>query len=844
MKQTPVILSAAMLLCLLASSGFHQAQQSKRVPSQAPVPAKTPISTAASKTAVPTMMSVEAQGALLKEYCQGCHNEKLQSGGMTLTGLDVAHPEQSPELAEKIIRKLRVGLMPPANAAKRPDPTRVKAFVRAFETQLDRTAALRPNPGSRPFQRLTRDEYARSVKDLLGVDVDVAKFLPADSLSEGLDNIADNQAFSATLTEGYVRAAVQISRDALGDPHADPTSSVYKLPRTGTQLRHVAGAPFGTRGGISLVYNFPADGEYNFRSLLHGTPTGGLFGNLTDEQIEVSIDGERVALLNIEPTISEALPTGLNLYSGRIFVKAGPHRVSSAFLQKHSEVVEDDIAEIEHTLADTDIGRDRELTQYAHLREFEITGPYNVSGVSDTPIRRRVFSCRPLSPAEELPCATRIITNLTAKAYRRNVTAEDMEGLMTFYEQGRKKGDFEAGIRSALEAILVSPAFVFRFEVPPAGVRPGQNYRISDNALASRLSYFIWGTLPDSELVNIAAQGRLRDPLVLEKQVRRMLADPRSLSLATKFGGQWLHLQDLENLHPDPFYYPNYDHSLGESMQREAELFFDSIVREDRNVVDLLTANHTFVDERLAKHYGISNVMGTRFRRVELTDDYRRGLLGKGAVLAITSVADRTSPVLRGKWVMGVLLGTPPPPPPPAVPKLEDTSANAAADGKVLTVRERMEIHRSNPTCYSCHQMIDPIGLALENFDVTGEWRTLDKTYSISSTGLRIHSQGTPIDPSTKLYDGTVLTGPASLRDAMVAHSDAFIETLTEKLMAYALGRRVEYYDMPAIRSVTRDSAKNNNRFSSLVLGIVKSSAFQMSQAEAAPTDSADKKNH
>jgi len=777
----------------------------------------------------PGAMSLDAQTALVKKYCVGCHNDTTRSGGMTLTELDLAHPDKTPELAEKVIRKVRVGLMPKVGSP-RPDMDTLRTFAASLESAIDKTAALHPNPGSRPFQRLTRDEYAHSVHDLLGIDVDVAKFLPPDSLSDGLDNIADSQTFSPALMEGYIRAADQISREALGDAKATPASEVYKLPRTASQLAHVDGAPFGTRGGISTMYNFPADGDYNFRSLLHSTSTGGLFGNVLNEELEISIDGVRVALLPIELTLSEGLPTSLNLYSGRIAVSAGAHRVSSAFIQKHSEVVEDDIAEIAHTLANSDIGSDKELTEYPHLREFEISGPLKVTGISDTPTRRRVFTCRPTSASEELPCATKIITALAKQAYRRPVTSDDMEGLMNFYEQGRKKGgDFESGIRSSLQALLASLDFVFRFEKTPANVKPGELFHIGDLELASRLSYFLWATAPDAELINVASQGRLKDPVVLEKQVRRMIADPRSEALSTKFAGQWLHLQDLENLNPDAFYYPYYDQTLAAGMKRETELFFDSIVREDRNILDLLTANYTFVNERVAKHYGIPNVRDSKFRRVELTDDYRRGLLGKGAILALTSVADRTSPVLRGKWVMGVLLGTPPPPPPPAVPKLDQTSA--IVDGKTLSVRERMEMHRASPTCMSCHQMIDPIGLALENFDVTGQWRIRDATYAISDAGIRIHTIGLPIDSKSKLYDGTLLDGPASLRNAILTHSDAFIQNLTEKLMAYAVGRRIAYYDMPTIRTITRDAAKNNNRFSSLVLGIVKSPAFQMSKA-------------
>jgi hypothetical protein len=792
-------------------------------------------------TAVSNTMTIDARAALVEKYCAGCHNEKLKSGNMSLAEWDAAHPEKTPELTEKIIRKVRVGLMPKAPSS-RPNAETTRAFVSALETAMDKGAASRPNPGSRPFQRLTRDEYARSVYDLLGLRVDIAKFLPPDSLSDGLDNIADSQAFSPALMEGYIRAADRISREALGDPKASPTSEVYKLPRTASQLRHVDGAPFGTRGGISTQYNFLADGEYSFRSLLHSTSQGGLFGNVADEQLEVSIDGQRVSLLPIDLNLSEGLATSLNVYSGKVFVKAGPHRVSAAFIQKHSEIVEDNIAEIEHTLGNSDIGSDLDLTEYAHLREFEITGPYQVTGVSETPVRKRIFSCRPLSSAEELPCATKILTNLARRAYRRPVTAEDMEGLMNFYEQGRKNADFESGIRLGLQAVLTSLDFVFKLEKLPPGVKTGQIYRVDDMALATRLSYFLWGMPPDDALIAVAAERRLRDPLVLQKQVERMLADPRSESLATKFAGQWLHLPDLENLHPDLYYYPLYDHTLATGLKRETELFFDSIVREDRNVVDLLTADYTFVNERVAKHYGIPNIRESTFRRVKVPQDYRRGLLGKGAILALTSVADRTSPVLRGKWVMGVLLGTPPPPPPPSVPKLDETSA--VSDGKTLTVRERMEVHRKNPTCNSCHQLIDPIGLALENFDVTGMWRDRDATYAIGDDGIRIHTAGDLIDPTTKLFDGTVMKGPANLREALVNHSDAFIQNLTEKLMAFAIARRTEYYDMPIIRAIDREAAKNNNRFSSLVLGIVKSPAFQMRQAASpAATDAGAGKN-
>ncbi len=833
-------------LSVLVAAGVNLAQHQ----SVAPVvrPPQRVLSTRTTSTAtqaahpLPAGMPLESQQALVKQYCSGCHNDKLKSGDMSIAQLDLAHAEKTPQLAEKVIRKLMVGLMPPAGMP-RPAPDVMKSFLTTLETTMDKNATLHPNPGSRAFQRLTRTEYALSIHDLLGIDEDVAALLPPDSLSgDGFDNLADAQGFSATLTEGYMRAALRVTRDALGDPKATPSSEIYRLPRTGSQMRHVEGAPVGTRGGISVVFNFPADGEYNFRSLMFGNSEGVLFGSMiAGEQLDVSIDGNRIALLDIDTKMTETQAAGLNLNTGRIFMQAGPHRVSAAFLEKHSGLIDDDITPTEHTLADIDVGDFKELTVFPHLREFEIAGPFNVSGVSDFESRRRVFSCRPLSQSEELPCATKIVKDLAARAYRRPSTAEDLEGLMNFYERGRKDGDFEAGIRMATQAILTSPKFVFRFEETPASAKPGQIYRISDIALASRLSYFLWNTLPDTELTSLATQGKLRDPLVLEKQVQRMLKDPKSESLATKFGGQWLHLPDLETNNPDAFYYPEYDHTLGDAMKRETELFFDSIVREDRNILDLISANYTFVNERLAKHYGIPNVLGDQFRRVELTDENRYGVLGKGAILTLTSLAERTSPVYRGKWVMVVLFGTPPPPPPPVVPKLEETSA--VSDGKPLTVRERMEAHRASASCSSCHKMIDPIGLALENFDVTGVWRTLDKTASINDAGLRVRSPGVPIDTKTQLYDGTPLDGPVSLRKAILNHSDAVIGNLTEKMMAYAIGRRLEYYDMPVIRAITREAAKNNNRFSSFVMGIVKSNAFQMSKAEAAATDSTANKN-
>jgi len=780
-------------------------------------------------------MSVDSQTALLKQYCQGCHNDTTRSGNMTLTTLNLAHIEQSAAQAERIVKKLRAGLMPPAGL-KRPDIQAVRVFVTTLEAELDKAAASNPNPGSRPSQRLTRNEYANSIRDMFGVEIDAAKFLAADTVSDGFDNIADTQTLSASMMQGYLRAAAHVTTEVLGDPNAEPASTVFKANVLASQLRHVPGTPVGTRGGISFVFNFPADGEYNFRTLLWAEDEGRLYGAMSPEQdLDISIDGERVALIKVPRTLNEGnspngIYSGLSANTGHIFVKTGPRRVAAAFIQTRSEIFEDDVAPIENTLIDTDMGTDGELTTMPHVREVEITGPFNTAGVSDSLPRRRVFVCRPLGPEEEVPCATKIIQNIASQAYRRPATNSDLKGLMAFYQQGHTDGrDFETGIRRAIEAILVSPTFLFKIEPASAVTTGHQTYRLSDVALASRLSYFLWGTYPDDELMSAAVQNKLNDSAEFGKQVRRMLADRRSIWLSEKFAYQWLHLGDLLKLEPDPGYYPMYDHTLTMSLLRETELFFNSIVAENRNVLSLLTANDSFADERLALHYGLPKIRGTEFRRVVFPEDYRRGLLGKGAILALTSVADRTSPVYRGKWVMSVLLGTPPPPPPPVVPTLAETPA--VSSSKVLTVRERMEIHRANPSCNSCHKMIDPIGLALENFDVTGQWRTWDKTYALNAAGERVHTGGVPIDAKTQMYDGTPLDGPASLRQAIMAHSDVFIQTLTEKLMEFAIGRRIEYYDMPTIREIDREAAKDDNRFADLVLGIVRSDAFQMAKA-------------
>jgi hypothetical protein len=754
---------------------------------------------------------------VINEYCVTCHDSDKQKGGLTLEAFDPARPEKSAAVAEKVIRKLRAGMMPPPGA-DRPEASHLAALAAMVETRLDSVAAARPNPGRRTFQRLNRAEYASSVRELLGLDIDPSAFLPPDTISHNFDNIADVQTLSPTLLEGYLRAARRVSRDAVGDPEAGPGSVTYKVPRTASQLRHVDGAPFGTRGGLSVLHTFPADGEYAFRMMLHSIPTGQLYGSTSrGEQLEVSIDGVRVALLEINPRMSEADPAGMNLQTPPITVKAGPRRVSAAFIQRFEGPVDDLLAPIEQTLADTQIGSALGVTTVPHLRDFAVVGPHRVTGVSDTPLRRRIFTCRPLSSAEEAPCASKIVSALARQAYRRPLTADDLAGLMQFYQEGRQRRGFEAGIQTALQAILASPHFIFRLEEVPPGTKVGQSYRITDVDLASRLSFFLWASPPDAALVEAARQGTLKTPAALERHVRRMLADPRSAALATRFAAQWLRLQDLEKIHPDPLQYPNYDQTLAAAMRRETERFVEHVVREDRGVLELLTADYTFVNDRLARHYRIPAVAGSEFRRVTLAGDHRRGLLGHGSVLTMTSVADRTSPVLRGKWVMEVLLGLPPPPPPADVPDLEETKT--AEGSRLLSVRERLEAHRSNPACMSCHRVIDPLGLALENFDVTGAWRIKDS--------------GVPVDASGELYDGTKMTGPAELRAALLKRSDTVLRTFTENLMAYALGRRLEYYDMPAVRTIVRDAEPRGHRFSAYVLGIVRSAAFQMARAES-----------
>lgn len=776
--------------------------------------------TASQPAAVPPSLSSANATAVVAQYCATCHSERGKAGGLTLAGFDAAKADAHLDVAEKMIRKLRVGMMPPPGA-KRPDAATLAQLATTLETHVDNAAALSPNPGWRPFQRLNRAEYARSIRDLLGLEIDMAAFLPPDTVSAGFDNVADVQAPSATLLEGYVRAASRIATLAIGDRTATATAATYRVPRTASQMHRVDGAPIGTRGGVSVVHVFPADGEYSFRMMLHSSGDGTLFGaTARGEQIEVSVNGARAAVIDINPRMSEADANGMNVQTPRVHVKAGPQRVTAAFIQRVKGPVDDLMSPIEHTLADSHIGLG--VTALPHLRDLTITGPHVVTGLSDTVSRRRIFMCRPSSPAAELPCAQQIVRRLAAQAYRGPVSATDFAGLMGFYREGREEGDFESGIRLALRAILASPRFMFRFEQGSVADSSTRVRRIGELELASRLSYFLWSTLPDEELVQLAQAGKLRAQLT--PQVKRMLADPRAEAVASRFASQWLRLKDLEKIHPDALLYPYYDYTLGEAMAQETLLLFSHLVREDRPVLELLTADYTYVNERLAKHYGIAGVSGDAFRRVSLVGPaaVRRGLLGHGSVLTLTSVADRTSPVLRGKWVMEVLLGSPPPAPPPNVPDLADVGA--AQDGRLLSVRQRMEQHRASPACNSCHRVIDPLGLALEHFDVTGRYRAKDSDQ--------------PVDAAGELFDGSRIDGPEGLREVLLQRKETVLRTFTEYLMTYALGRRVEAFDMPTVRAIVRGAEAQQYKMSAFILGVITSPAFQQRAIERAETSS------
>ena len=773
----------------------------------------------------PAPISNAALGDVVKKTCAGCHSDSRKQGNLSLQQFDLATVGQTaPEVAEKMINKLRSGMMPPPGRA-RPAGDTLQVLAETLERTMDARYAADPNPGTRVFQRLNRAEYERAIRDVLGLEVKADAWLPLDTKSANFDNIADVQMPSATLLDSYLDAASEISRLAVGDPKASVSTSTYRIPRLASQVDPVEGAPIGTRGGSAVSHTFPADGEYVFTVTLHAIPTGQLFGSTApfDEKIEVSVDGERVALLDIDRGMSQADAQGMDIKTKPVPVRAGPRRVAATFLRNWEGPVNDNIVPLGHSIPDTQIGSQAGITVQAHIQNFAVTGPYNPTGVSDTPSRRRIFTCRPLAPAEARPCAERIINRLGAAAYRRPLAANDRKALLAFYDEGAEDGGFEGGVRMALEALLSSPHFLFRIEELPASARG--LVPVGGVDLATRLAFFLWGAPPDSQLVALGRSGRLNDELVLTREARRLLADPRSEALATRFASQWLRLQDVELVHPDANLYPDFKEQLAVDMRRETELFFHHLVRENRSALDLFSANYTFVNEELARHYGIPGVVGPSFRKVTYpAGSQRTGVLGHGSVLTLTSVANRTSPVLRGKWVMEVLMGSPPPPPPPNVPDLEKTGE--ARDGRLLTTRERMEIHRANASCKSCHQFIDPIGLALDNFDVMGRWR--------------IRENGMSLDTRGDYYDGTKINNPTDLQQALTKRPVTLMRSFTANLMAYALGRRMEWYDAPTIRKIEAAARPSNYRMSDFVLGVVRSDAFRLRKvvAQSAPSAS------
>jgi hypothetical protein len=770
-------------------------------------------------TGPPSSLSTPAR-ATIDRYCIGCHNEKAKTGGLALDTLDADRPGDHPEIWETVVRKLRGRLMPPPGRP-RPDDTAYDALVADLEGSLDRAAAASPNPGrTETFRRLNRTEYQNAIRDLLAVDVDVAALLPKDDASYGFDNVSVG-GLSPTLLERYLAAAQKVSRLAIGGAVRTPGAAVVLLPADLTQEDHLDGLPFGTRGGTIVHYTFPVDATYEMQVRLMRDRNENVEGLSEPHQMELTLDGSRVEMFTVTPKRSNQEAqyyTDLDVdrhLKVRLAVKAGPHDIGVTFIKKNSALIE---TELQPYQAHFNFYR-HPRTQPA-VYSVSVTGPFDATGAGDTPSRRRIFVCRPSTPhgtsADDDRCATSIITQLARRAYRRPVTTDDLRVPLALYKDARADANFDVGIEMALRAILTSTEFVFRVERDPENVAPGRAYHISDLELASRLSFFLWSTIPDDELLDVASRGRLHEPEMLARQVRRMLADARAQSLETNFAGQWLYLRNLATAGPDGRQFPDFDDNLRQAFRRETELFFESIVKEDRSVIELLSADYTFLNERLAKHYGIPNVYGSHFRRVALpADSVRGGLLGQGSILTVTSYANRTSPVQRGKWVLENILGTPPPPPPPNVPLL--TEDNPV--GKVLTMRERMAQHRTNPACASCHQMMDPIGLSFEHFDAIGRWRT--------------HNEGeVPIDAGGALPSGVTFEGVGGLKRALLNRPELFVTTVTEKMLTYALGRGMEFYDAPAVRAIAREARSDDYRFSSLVLGIVKSAPFQMRRSD------------
>jgi mono/diheme cytochrome c family protein len=791
------------------------------------------VTAAGSQSSGADTSAAAAHRAVLDRYCVTCHNPRLKTAGLTLDTIDAGNVAAGAETWEKVIRKLRAGAMPPPGAA-RPDQNTYDELASYLETALERAAARDPNPGrTEAFHRLNRTEYQNAIRDLLALDVDVSSLVPADSADQhGFDNMAGVLSMSPVLLERYVSAARRISRSAVGIPPRGAAIDTYTVPLNFLQDdRMTDDLPFGSRGGTSVRHNFPVDGEYVIKIRLQTNYVGYLRGLHQSHKVELRLDGARVRQFRVGGD-APGRPAP-NSYEGNIFgtpeweawshhaddglevrlpVKAGPHLVGVDF--PHETWEPEGILQprqFEFALAIN--GRQDENPG---LGSLEIDGPYSVDQSGDTPSRRRIFTCQPGRESDGDACARKILSALARRAYRRPATEADLRTLMGFYQDGRREGPFDAGIQMALERLLADPEFLFRVERVPPGLAAGSSYRLSDLELASRLSFFLWSSIPDDELIEVAARGKLKEPAVLERQVRRMLADQRSHALVDNFVGQWLLVRDLRSAYPDPATFPEFDDNLREALGKETELFVESQLRENRSLVDLLTADYTFVNERLARHYGIRNVYGTRFRRVKLTDaDRRGGLLGQGSLLTVTSYANRTSPVLRGKWLLANFLGTPVPPPPPDVPALKETTGN----GQPVSVRERLEQHRKNAVCSTCHSQMDPLGFALENFDAVGKWRD-------------VAEGGRPVDASAALPNGTRFQGLPGLREVLLARREQFVRTVTEKLLAYALGRGVEYYDLPVVRRIVREAAPDNFSWPAIILGIAKSTPFQMRLAE------------
>jgi len=763
--------------------------------------------------------SLQAQRAVLDRYCISCHSQSAKDKGLVPVALDrldlsrVGNSESEAEIWEKVVRKVNAGVMPPPGSP-RPDRASSESLVSWLTTQLDRNAQANPNPGRAPLHRLNRTEYANAIRDLLDLEIDAASLLPPDDSAYGFDNIADALGLSPSLQERYVSAAMKIAALAVGDARVSADGATYRIKQDVSQDQHIEGLPLGTIGGAQIRHNFPLDGEYMFQAKLYRTNLNIMRGLESAHDVEFAVDGERVLIAHVGgPEDMEALfqkptDTGDSVDARlrvRLPVKAGPHSVTVAFLQESQAAGP---GRLQHYIRSSVDNFD--WSGQPHIQTLTINGPFGVTGLGDTPSRRRIFTCRPANVRAETACAKQILSALARRAYRQTVADADIQRIMSFYETGRASGGFDAGIRSALQRILASPQFIFRIERDSS---PGSIRRVSDFELASRLSFFLWSTIPDDRLLQLASAGNLGRPAVLEGEVRRMLTDPRSQALVDNFAGQWLRIRNLSIVSPNSDLFPEFDDNLRQAFRRETELLFDSIIREDRNVLDLMTSNYTFMNERLARHYGITGIYGSQFRRVSVSDPARRGLLGQGSFLAVTSHAERTSPVLRGKWILENILGLSVPPPPPDVPPLKER-----VDGeKPRTMREQMAEHRANPACASCHKVMDSIGFALENFDAVGAWRSQDAN--------------APVDASGDLADGSHVNGVVELREALLKKPDLFVGTMTEKLMTYALGRGIDYRDMPAVRMIVRDAGRDGYKFSSLVMGVVRSVPFQMRMA-------------